>query len=509
MAVYAATANGAATPLRQFSDKANFKALALGPGATEFTATDGSNIYVYSRTWSGTTPTPRSIWTVAGVTDIAAIAIDPVTNEIWLGNGGPSTGNSTVYAIAGGTAAAHAANGAVTATRQFNLAAATRRAVGLAYDAVGEGGTPELLVGSFTSGGTRQLTAYKLVAGTPTISATYQLNNTILPAMGRITSMAVDGNVIVAANTSPGGVSPYLQSVTAFTRLNATSGAIAFSLNGPYQSSAGGINSDAPANIAATTTNADQLWVANAGVPSGSGDASSTSSPYSMSTAVLSGSPLAIAVNNAANLSSGVARGVAINESAGEVYVSDGANDVKVFSSTTGTLLGSISITLLSPAGLFWDQSQQRLCIAQQDQVGNGSVGVWTRAVNGTFSFFRNISNVNVQNPSTVWVTTPASGNQQLWVANSGTIASTAGPGAVRIDLVTNATPTPFADQFMAPTSILTDQSRAYVGTALTANSPNGSVAVLSGAETGTPSLLGYFRIAGTTPTIGGLAWCN
>jgi titin len=521
MAVYSATSTSPGAPLRQFSDKGYFKALALGPGSNEFTATDGSTVYVYSRTWTGTAPTPRSFWNITGVTDIASIAIDPTTNEIWLANGGPTTGNSSVYAILGGTAASHAASGTVTASRSFSLPLTSRRALSLAYDATGETGAPELLVGSFSNSVlTRQLAAYVIPAsGTPTLSTTYNaLASGVLQALGRITSMVVDGSVIVAANTAPGGVAPYLQSVTAFKKGDQTSAAIAYSLNGPYQSGTLPPPSDAPQGLAATSAAADQLWVANKGIPGGASstsDRSSTTNPYGMTTATRAGSPLGFAVDNYTYLGNQQSRGVAVNEAASEVYVSDGASSVLVFDSTTGQPLaganGTVSTALDVPQGLFWEKGQQRLYIAVNGPSGTGAVDVWTRGGTGAFTHTTTITDSTQQNflnPSAVWVTTPASGNRQLWIASAGGVSS-AGPGAVRMDLVTGTYSAPFYELSLTPTSVVTDATRAYVGQTANGSAAWWGVGVVSGSATGATSRLGYFQIAGATKNIAGLAWCN
>jgi hypothetical protein len=505
--VYGATQNGSAAPIRVITSGNYFTALALGPGPDEFTASDGQNILIYPRSWSGTSPAPIRSWTLSSVSGIISLAIDPVSNEIWLGN----SGNNRVSSIVGLTG--RLPSGVINLPHsEFSLSPSTSRALSLAYDPMGEGGTPELLVGSYAgSGSSRQLAAYKLVGGTPTLSA-YVLNESTLPTLGRIASMVVDSNLIIAVSTasrsvppyqsaSANGVAPYQQSIMSLTRLDVTSSAVTHSLNGPYQSQSAGVNSDAPSGIAGTSAATDQLWVANTGVPGGSGTATSTTKAYSMTSAVSSGTPLAVAINNSA-LSGGTGRGVAVNETAGEVYVSDGTSDVKVFSGSSGVLLRAVSTALQSPGGLYWDASSQRLYIAQQTG-GSGSVGVWLRAGDGTFSLERNIATANVLNPSAVWVTTPASGNQQLWVANTNP------PGAARIDLVSSATVTPFSDSSFSPTSIATDQTRAYLGASYSAGNPNAGVAVLTGATSGATSLVGYLRITGATPNVGGVTWCN
>ena len=270
-----------------------------------------------------------------------------------------------------------------------------------------------------------------MIAVLPAFPA-YQLSsNPTIPTLGRANSLVVDGEVIIAV-AAPGSFAPALQSVTGFKRLDSSSAAIAYALDGPFVPGSSPPFPDAPQGLAGTAAVADQLWVANKGIPGGATDSSSNTNLYGMTTAARTGSPLAFAINNTI-FAGGQSRGVAVNEAAHEVYVSDGANSVLVFDSTTGTQVtganGTIATNLDVPQGLFWDKGAlQRLYIAANSATGNGSVEVYTRGVTGAFSFTRSITDISQAKflkPSAVWVTTPASGNQQLWIASAGVVKST------------------------------------------------------------------------------------
>jgi hypothetical protein len=449
---------------------------------------------------------------VAGVTGFQSLVVDPSSHEIWLGGGTTSTSQTTVFSIAGGTAASHVADGPNPVVRKFSLpSVGTFKAMSLAYDPVGEGGTPELVVGAYASDSTPNMFAYKLPSAptTPTVSTNYKLlDNSVLPLLGLPRSTVVDGNVIYVVSTAPGGSLPYQQAVLALTRLDQSSAALISSLNGPYQSSVNTTRSDAPQGLSATSAVADQLWVANTGFPGGAPDTSSTTNPYAMTAALRSGSPLGFAIDNATYLVNQRSRGVAVNEAASEVYVSDALSSVMAFNSLTGAPLagatGTITNSLDVPQGLFWDKNTQKLYIANTGSSGQGYVDVWVRSGTGVFTHsaqYADAGGSHFQNPAAVFVTTPASGNQQLW------IAGTAGnPGAVRMDLGTLAYSTSFKETNLIPGAIAADSNYAYVGQTAGSNAAYWGVGVITGASS---SANGYLQIAGATKNIAGLAWCN
>lgn len=538
--VYDGNASGASAPKRQFpSSSTYFTALALGPGAAEFTVTDGATVWVYPRTgWTSSAPTPNKTWTVTGLSAISALAYDPTVGELWAG----SSGSATVAAVS-----STAATGALT-PRTFTLALSTRRTSALAFDPVGFGGTPEIVVGSYSTSGLRFLLHYPRNTTGSAPAASYALTDTTPSTLGRPTSIVLDpagGDVVFVANApsdpANAGSAPYLQSVASYQRRAAGAGALLRKLDGPYQTDPllSTVRTDEPLGLATTSLALDRMWVANRGLPGGAAsNVGSQANPYAMTDLLAAPSPLAYAADTSV-LGNTRGQGVAVNEADDELYVSDGASDLRVFRESTGALLRSVSSTnsFAASMGLFWDgrAGEQKLYVAQRSGSASpasaqlGSIDVLKRAADGSFSrpslapltnpiVLADGGNNNlIPSPAAVWVATNG-GTSVLWVANSVAISGQVknGAGATRINLA-NGTVNFDQDVFantsdaFAPSAIIADQTRVWLGVSPKGGAANGNwgIQVLNNAVTGTPALQGTLQVVGGSSKVGGLAWCN
>ena len=485
LTVYGSSQLSMAAPMREMTLSAPITALALGPGGDEFTATDGTMIWVYPRAWSGDAshPAPLRSWTVSGLTGIVAIATDPIIGEIWL------AASNRVVAIS-----RLSASGAITATRAISLAPPSRRAVGLAYDAVGEGGTPELIVGSRNaSSDFYYVEGYRLPSsGAPVVS--YSLDSDAIPDLALPTSIAFDRSGTSDVILLPSGVAQTnaRQGVQALARLGTTASAFVGMLSGPLQSSFDPTLIDSPQGIASSLDH-DQLWVGNRGSAAGSLSAVSV---YPLTDAINTSTALDFAIDTD-TLPQG-ALNLALNTAAGELYVVDGSA-LNTYSMLTGALLGAVTGIGPQP-GLAWDSASQALYVSSSD-----SIVKYARTTSGKLIFNSTIANPRISAPLSIWFDRPGAGEPRLWVVNSAPVPGT-GLWLSRFDLTAGSV-TPFDEPFtLTPASVVGDAGSVFVAASAP---PQGSVVVQRFSSAASPTLQGLLQIAGASRVAGGIAWCN
>jgi len=504
LAVFHETDSGAVAPKRQLTDTlAAINGVALGPAANEVTVIDGRRVMVYPRSWSGNSPATLRIFQVtvgsALQTTLAAVAVDPEHNEIWLGS------SALVMAIDGTTGELR---------RAFNTSSADLLpsvgmpdVLSLAYDPY----SAEVIVGTVFN----ELQGYPRLSGDATGglvgTPSYSLSSSGTPAslLAQPRSIAVDGTNVVVANYAYD--EPFQQGVATYRR-RANDGdvlpALVRELYGPFQSYDPQMAADAPRGLASAPWE-DLLWVANQGVPGGSSSsADSTDNAYAMTDAILTSSPTALTIRNGAGRKG---RGIAFNEPDDEVYVSS-STTVEAFNAGTGVATGATIGGLAGANGLFLDASGNRTLLVAETTggFGTGQISLWYRTPSGAFAPGAGIIDGNIVRPVGVWLAIPSGGGaSKIWVANSGIVSGQLGPGAARF----NASTREFEALYSlpgtsgTPTAIIADQAHVYVGTN-SENHPN-RVHVLTNVFAGDPKLAGWLQIAGVTHAVGGLAWCN